>query len=57
MRTQQVVYYVVNTENGWDNVVGAYTSREEAEKLLAYMGAPESCRLRQVSLESEFVEE
>ncbi len=51
------VYYVVNTENGWDNVVGAYTSLEEAEKLLAYMGSPESCRVRQISLENKFVEE
>jgi hypothetical protein len=51
------VYYVVNTGNGWDNVIGAYTSREEAEKLLSYMGDPESCLVRQISLENKFVEE
>lgn len=51
-----MVYYVVNTENGWDNVVGAYTSKQEAEKLLAYMGDPESCRVRSIELEEEFQE-
>lgn len=50
-----LVYYVVNTENGWDNVIGIFDNKEEAEKLLKYMDS-ECCRLRSAPLESKFIE-
>ena len=52
------VYYVVNTMNGWDNVVAAYTSKEEAQKFVKIAcGDEEEYRIRQISLEERFVEE
>ena len=51
------VYYVVNTEFGWDNVIVAYTSKEEAEKFVEAAGGREELRIRQIDLEERFFEE
>lgn len=52
------VYYVVNTMNGWDNVIAAYTSREEAQKFVQFeCGGGEEYRIRHISLEERYVEE
>lgn len=52
-----MVYYVVDTMHGWDNLIAAFTSREECEKLVAHLGNREEHRIRSIPVENVMIPE
>jgi hypothetical protein len=43
--------------NGWDNVIAAFTSKEECEKLVLHLGSREEHRIRSIALENVMIPE
>lgn len=51
------IYYVVDTMNGWDNVIAVFTSEEQCKRLVAHLGGREGHRIRSVSVENVMIPE